>query len=301
MLAAEGAAGVQVLRLLVARGHEVAVVLTGAGAAPAGATVAGLARELKLPLAPAELVGDPAFADQLQDVDLLLNVHSLHIATTAVIEAPRRGSFNLHPGPLPECAGLHAPSWAIFEGRQRHGVTLHRMAPEIDAGPIAFCADFPIAPTDTGLTVTMGCVRAGVPLVERLLACAERGEPIPALAQDPTRRRWFGPGPPDGGRLHWERPARGVVDLIRACDYRPLRSPWPPPATRLGATEIGVLSARYQDRATESATPGTIGERHGQAVDVAALDRWVCVERVCLADRELAAAEVLSPGQHLSY
>lgn len=150
-LAAEESAGVQALRLLVERGHEIVAVLSGSGAGGPGANVVGVAREMRLPIQAAQRISEPALAEELSDLDLLLNVHSLHIAHPAVIAAPRLGAFNLHPGPLPEYAGLHVVSWAIYEGERRHGVTLHRMTPDVDAGPIAFAAHFPISDTDTGL------------------------------------------------------------------------------------------------------------------------------------------------------
>jgi len=300
-LAAEEAAGVQAIRLVMARGHEVVAVLTGSGAGGLGTSVAGVARQHGLPVRPAELMRDPAFAELLSDIDLLLNVHSLHIADPAVVAAPRLGAFNLHPGPLPEYAGLHVVSWAIYEGRCRYGVTLHRMVADVDAGSIAFAAAFPIFKSDTGLTLMMRCVREGLPLVERLLTCAERGEPIPAIAQDLTRRRWFTLGPPDGGRLRWDRPAESVANFVRAADYRPFRSPWGAPTCQVDRDDISisVLAARAEQTTTTGVPPGTVGRRDGEAVLVAAADRWVRVERVRVGEQELDAAAALSPGQKL--
>jgi methionyl-tRNA formyltransferase len=115
-------------------------------------------------------VRDPATARWIESerIDLLLNVHSLHVATPEVVQGPRVGSFNLHPGPLPDYAGLNAPSWAIYDGRISHAVTLHWMTPEVDAGPIAYSAELPIEPGDTGASLTANCVRHGLPLVGRL-------------------------------------------------------------------------------------------------------------------------------------
>src|SRR5215471_1515027 len=59
---------------------------------------------------PAELVRDPNFASQVYDagVDIILNVYSLLLIRKEILEAPRLGSFNLHPGPLPRYAGLNS-------------------------------------------------------------------------------------------------------------------------------------------------------------------------------------------------
>jgi len=175
-LVAEEAAGVQALRAVVDAGHRVAGVLTSSaaaasGAARRGATVAGVAADLGVPVWPAHLVRSPELAEILRDltVDLLLNVHSLHVVHPAVLRAAAIGSFNLHPGPLPRYAGLNAPSWAVLHGESAHAVTVHWMTPGIDTGPVAYEATFALTEEDTGLTVSARCVRLGVPLLRRLL------------------------------------------------------------------------------------------------------------------------------------
>ena len=142
LLVAEESAGIQTLRLVTESEHEVAGVMTTPPTRGGGATVASAASALGIPVLPSERVREPAFADWVHahDVDLLLNVHSLFVIDANVIRAPRLGAFNLHPGPLPEYAGLNAPSWAIYFGETRHAVTLHWMDAEIDTGAIAYSA-----------------------------------------------------------------------------------------------------------------------------------------------------------------
>jgi methionyl-tRNA formyltransferase len=122
------------------------------------------------------------------------------------------------------------PSWAIYNGEREHGVTLHWMAAEVDAGHIAYSAEMPISERDTGLTLSTACVRDGLPLVERLLADADEGN-IPTIRQDLAQRNWYGPKGPHGGRMPWTLPARQAVDLVRASDYGPFPSPWGRPRT----------------------------------------------------------------------
>jgi UDP-4-amino-4-deoxy-L-arabinose formyltransferase/UDP-glucuronic acid dehydrogenase (UDP-4-keto-hexauronic acid decarboxylating) len=83
-----------------------------------GLSLWGLATKLGYRTWPAELVRDPKFAVQVRDerVDVVLNVHSLFLIRKEVLEAPRLGSFNLHPGPLPRYAGLNPVCWAIKAG-----------------------------------------------------------------------------------------------------------------------------------------------------------------------------------------
>jgi methionyl-tRNA formyltransferase len=290
LLVGAEAAGARALQLAQAAGARVVAVLAG------GPALAAAADKVEVPVHDPALVRDAGFADQIRawEIDLLLNIHSLHLIHGDVLEAPRIGSFNLHPGPLPRYAGLSVPSWAIYNGEREHGVTLHWMAAEVDAGHIAYAAEMPISGRDTGLTLSTACVRDGLPLVERLLADADEGN-IPTIRQDLSERNWYGPKGPHGGRMPWTLPARQAVDLVRASDYGPFPSPWGRPRTLAEDRELEVLAAAATGEAADAA-PGTVGERDGDAVRVAAGDEWVLVERVRDADGVAPAAERLVSG-----
>jgi methionyl-tRNA formyltransferase len=302
-VAAQEAAGVQLLRALAMSGHRTACVLTSPpGVGGHGATVWHVAQSLGLTMLPPRLVKDPAFAGGLRElgVDLLLNVHSLFVAHQDVLAAPKIGSFNLHPGPLPRYAGLNAPSWAILRGERQHGVTVHWMAPEIDAGPVAYQTLFPIGESDTGFTVSARCVREGLPLLRRLLAqAAADPSGIPRIAQDATQREYFGREIPFGGLLSWSRRASEVHALVRAADFHPLRSPWGSPRTHLGNTAIGIVRASRTGE-TADAPPGTVTALGERDVGVACADEWILVSLVRVEDRTIEAREALRPGDRLT-
>jgi hypothetical protein len=80
LLIAEGAAGVQVLRLLAGTAHHIVAVMTrDAGAAPVGATVTGVASRLGYPVWPARRAEEREFPRVLMasDLDLILNIARL--------------------------------------------------------------------------------------------------------------------------------------------------------------------------------------------------------------------------------
>jgi methionyl-tRNA formyltransferase len=303
LLVAEESAGIQVLRALAASPHRVVAAMTAPPTRGGGATVGGVAEQLGVPVVASERVRDPETAEWMrgEGVDLLLNVHSLYLIVGEVVAAPRIGSFNLHPGPLPEYAGLNTPSWAIYNGEPRHGVTVHWMEPGVDTGAIAYESRFDLTESDTGLSVSARCVREGVPLIERLLeTAAEDPAAIPAQPQDLSRRRYYKRAEvPDDGRIVWSRPAKRIVDLVRAADYFPFASPWGTPTTELGGVELAVLKAARTGEAAE-APPGTVGEERDRGIVVAAADEWVLVERVQQSGRAQPAAEVLRPGLALT-
>ena len=294
VLAAEEAAGLHVLRALARTPHRVHAVLTGGR--ETAADVAALARRLGIRLWPAARVRDPELAAELAQarIDMLLNVHSLYLVHEAILEAPRLGAFNLHPGPLPRYAGLNCPSWAIYEGAHRYGVTVHRMAPRIDAGPIAYTESFDIEDTDTALGLATRCVRVGIPLLLRLVETAATDPAaIPAIAQDLTIRRYYGRAAPQNAAVAWSEPARRIAALVRACTYAPLPSPWGHAHARSAGARVELLEVVSTGVVCDS-PPGTVCTAVPPALDVATGDDWLRVRRVRVGGRAGAPATLLS-------
>jgi UDP-4-amino-4-deoxy-L-arabinose formyltransferase/UDP-glucuronic acid dehydrogenase (UDP-4-keto-hexauronic acid decarboxylating) len=301
LLVAEEAAGVQTLRMLAGSPHEVVAVMTrGVGGRAVGATVAGVASRLGYRLWPARQVKESGFADTIrrEQVDLLLNVHALYVLPAEVVAAPRIGSFNLHPGPLPRYAGLNTPSWAIYHGEQSHGVTVHWMDGGIDTGPIAYESELAIDEDDTGLTVSAKCVRAGLPLLHDLLQAAAH-DAVPRRPQPDGVRRYYGNEVPHEGRLIWTESAARVVNFVRACDYVPFPSPWGYPRAYLAGRELLVLKAARTGERSD-APAGTAGRQVGSEVLVAARDEWVRVRRVQVGTSTFPAADVLREGERFA-
>lgn len=298
----EEAAGARALQRVAASDHTLVGVLTASEPEGQGATVASVAAECGAPVIPARRVREAALADELRDreVDVLLNVHSLYIICAEVLAAPRYGAFNLHPGPLPDYAGLNAPSWAVVHGRDRHGVTLHWMEPGIDTGDVVARTDFDLTARDTGLTVSLRCAEKGLELVDDLLArLSEDPASVPRRPQDLTGRRYFGREIPHDGWIPWSSPAREVLDFVRAFDFRPLTGPWGLPKAK--APEAGEI---HVDRlaGTDASAERPPGEVHvdDDGVFVATADAWVRVVDTRVDGQARAPHEVLVHGTTLS-
>lgn len=304
VLAAEEAAGIQALRLIAAQeGVELVAVLTDAPSGTnRGVVVADVAQKLGCMLLPAERVRDKALAGWLQDerIDMLINVHSLYIIHGDVVAAPRIGSFNLHPGPLPSYAGLNAPSWAVFNGEERHAVTLHWMAAGVDTGAIAFEAWFNLDPDATGLSCSMQCMRLGVPLVGQLIETAlQDPTAIPARPQSDSERAPYKKSDvPFNAKIDWRLPAARLDAFIRAADYLPMPSPWGHPETALNDIQLDLVKVQRTGRAS-NAVPGTLAMDETGAVQVATSDEWLIIKRIQQGGRVLQPADLLKADGRL--
>jgi methionyl-tRNA formyltransferase len=306
LLVGEESAATQTLRALTGGDHRIVAVMASQSKNNGGlANLWETAEKLGYQTWPSILVKDPRFADEVRaaEVDVILNIHSLFIINGEVVNAPRIGSFNMHPGPLPRYAGLNAPSWAIYRGETSHGVTIHKMEPGIDTGPIVYQELFEIDDADTGFTLSAKCIRSGIALVLRLIETASSDPAaIPLRPQDLTKREYFGREIPHGGKLFWTLPAREIVNFVRACDFFPFHSPWGHPQTILrtmsGAQEIGVVKACLTGERCDRA-PGTVGEFIGLGVKVACGDEWIIVNKLKVEGRYVNSAGVLEPGSRL--
>jgi methionyl-tRNA formyltransferase len=303
LLAGEESAGIQTLRALGQSTHRIVGVLASEEKKASGAaSLWATAETMGCRTWPGKVVKDPSFAEWVcsERVDILLNVHSLFIMCDDVVRAPRYGSFNLHPGPLPRYAGLNAVSWALYRGEKTHGVTLHKMERGIDTGAIVYQSIFDIEETDTALTLSAQCVRKGLELIVRFLDTAAKDpEQIPGTPQDLSQREYFGREVPRNGRLLWSLPAREVYNFIRACDYFPFRSPWGYPLGRLSDREIAIAKACLTGRDCD-AVPGTVGDCPGSEAEVACADKWIRVKRILLDGAYAFPASVLKTGDRLA-
>ena len=287
LLVAEEAAGMRFLRELAKTEHQLVGVMAsperGAAKEP---SVWRMAQTLGLRSWPVEYVRQDAFTRTMvaEDLDVLLNVHSLYVIRESMLACARLGAFNLHPGPLPGYAGLNAPSWAIYNGEKSHRVTLHKMAAGIDTGAIVFEAPFDIAEEDTGLTV-----------IRRLLETLGRD---PAAPQDLSRRRYLRREVRQDGRLCWARPAERIDRFVLASDFYPFASPWGHPTARLNGCDIGILKAKPTGRAAKG-PPGTVTWSEPDGVTVACMDEAISVRLIRHDGEVVAAPEVLQVGQRL--
>jgi methionyl-tRNA formyltransferase len=303
----EESAGIQTLKALAGSGHRIVAVMASQSKDNGGlVNLWETSERLGYQTWPSKLVKDPGFADEVRaaEVDVILNIHSLFIINKEVVKAPRIGCFNMHPGPLPRYAGLNAVSWAIYRGETSHGVTIHKMEPGIDTGPVVYQEHFDIDEADTGLTLSARCIRSGIPLVLRLMETASSDPAaIPLTPQDLTKREYFGREIPHDGKLFWTLPAGEIVNFVRACDYFPFPSPWGHPQTILesmsGEKAIGVVKARLTGERCDR-SPGTVGEAVGSGVKVACGDEWIAVNKLKVEGRYVNSAEVLKPGSRLS-
>lgn len=126
-------------------------------------------------------VNDPAFLDRhagddRESVGLVAGFDQIFRAE-AIDRFDR--FYNFHPSLLPYYRGPVPSHWCIANGERRTGVTVHEVAPEIDAGEILWQTVLPIE-TDDESALDAVLARAGAGLLIELLDQLDAGrEPVP--------------------------------------------------------------------------------------------------------------------------
>ncbi|HYF36381.1 MAG TPA: formyltransferase family protein [Prosthecobacter sp.] len=118
---------------------------------------------------------DPATLDRLKalNADIFLFALFDKIAPAAVLDIPRLGTYNLHPGLLPEYRGRQSSFWALRDGWPVAGATLHVATEKLDDGDIVSEVRFPVQTRSMKLLMDETILRAatmmadGVDLIER--------------------------------------------------------------------------------------------------------------------------------------
>lgn len=99
--------------------------------------------------------------------DLLVTLHCDQILSAATLAIPRLGGLNLHPSLLPLHRGPVPTIHALAEPVPRFGVTVHRLVPRIDAGPILAQRTVELPPGVTASAAARALHLAGATLLEQ--------------------------------------------------------------------------------------------------------------------------------------
>lgn len=154
------------------------------------------------------------------DCDVVISMNWPTIIVPDFLEAFEHGIYNAHPGMLPRYRGNACPNWAILNGEDAVGLTIHKMATELDAGPIAIQKELPINDEtyigDVYAWLATAVPEAFVDLVGRLdkdnLQHADQEN------TDIRPLRCF-PRRPDDSRVVWTANSEEILRLIRASSH----------------------------------------------------------------------------------
>jgi len=250
------------------------------------------AKDLRL-LQPARL-RSPEVIEVLRSLapDLNVTVAYGKMIPREVLDLPRLGSINVHPSLLPKYRGASPIVSAILNGETETGVTIMYQSMELDAGDLILQYRVAIAPDDTARTLENRLGRLGADALVEALHLIAAGR-APRIPQDHGSATYAGRLEKAHGRIDWAKPARELVNLIRAMD------PWPSAYTTHRGRLLKVWRAEAADE-SGGAEPGTVLDvRPGEGIVVASSQGAVRLLEVQPEDRRRMSADEYARGARL--
>lgn len=278
--------GVRCLKVLLARGVDVALVVTHEDN-PAETiwfeSVAAVCQEHGIPfITPADPATDALYETvRAASPEFIFSFYYRHMLPPRLLQLAPRGAFNMHGSLLPKYRGRVPVNWAVLRGETETGATLHEMAAKPDAGAIIAQTAVPILPDDTAYEVFGKLTVAAEQTLWRALPDLLAGR-APRLPNDLSQGSYFGGRKPEDGKIDWRQSAQTVYNLHRA-----VAPPYPGAWTTLGDTTYIIGKARLAAQSMPELPPG-----------LAVVDNGML--GVCGDGRALLIHELLADGKAVS-
>ena len=183
--------------------------------------------------------------------DLSVVVAYGHILPKDVIDLPHLGTLNIHASLLPRWRGAAPIQAAILAGDTESGVSIMRMVPALDAGPIILQARTPILDDETGGELSVRLSELGALAIVEALTLVSLGDAA-GQPQPDDGVTYAGKVSREQARVDWTKPAVDVSRVIRAFD------PAPGAYSTLRGNEVKLFGARVAQDARGD--PGVVLE-----------------------------------------
>jgi methionyl-tRNA formyltransferase len=214
-----------------------------------------------LVLQPERPRGD-AFMAQLRELapDISVVVAYGHILPREVIDLPKRGTLNIHASLLPDYRGAAPIQAAIRDGLAWTGVSIMRMVPKLDAGPVILQLGTTVNDDESYGELALRLSELGAAALIEALALLEAGA-AKEYPQEESLATYAGKIDRATTRIDWSLSARSVSRIVRAYDPRPGAF------AVLAGQDVKFFAARAVPR-TGDAAPGVVlaADREGLVV-----------------------------------
>jgi methionyl-tRNA formyltransferase len=164
-----------------------------------------------------------------------------------------QGGINIHPSLLPKYRGATPIPQAILNRDRETGVTIQKLAREMDAGDILAQELIPLTGRETTGELSESLGVKGAALLRSWLSGLTRALPV-GRPQNHGEATFCGTIKKEDGYINWTLPAPVIDALVRAY------TPWPLSQTRHHDRELYILRGRpYEGAGREPASPpGTV-------------------------------------------
>jgi len=212
-----------------------------------------------------ERLGLHVFQPKRLDADFIETVRSLSPELLVVVAYGRifkddflsifpSGGINLHPSLLPLYRGCSPIQAAILSGDDETGVTVQRVAKEMDSGDILDVRKIPLDGTETGGSLTARAGLLGAETLGDVVRQMEEGT-LAEKPQDSAKVTYCYRIRKEDGRIDWRTPAVLTERTVRAYN------PWPGAWTTWKGRRVVLYGAKvFEENSppTDDRPPGRV-------------------------------------------
>lgn len=216
------------LRALIGEGFEVVGVVTqpdkpkGRSRTITAPPVKQIAAEEEIPVLQPKNARDPELVEKLNALkpDISIVVAYGHILPQRIIDLPPQGTLNIHASLLPALRGAGPIQAAIRQGLSETGVSVMRVVPALDAGPVLLQASMPIFDDEAFGELQDRLSELGALTLIEALTLVNIGKAKETI-QDESRATYAPKVTRESSRINWRDSAVEISRLIRASDPKP--------------------------------------------------------------------------------
>jgi methionyl-tRNA formyltransferase len=150
--------------------------------------------------------------------DFILSFYYRNMIKPEVLAIPARGALNLHGSYLPKYRGRVPVNWAVINGENETGATLHYMVEKPDAGDIVDQEKVAIAFADTAHDVFAKVTAAAETIIARTWPLL-RDDKAARTPMNLSEGNYCGGRKPADGRIDWTGSAVQVYNLVRGVTH----------------------------------------------------------------------------------
>ncbi len=184
--------------------------------------------------------------------DILVISSYRNILGDHVLDLAKLGAINLHMAPLPKYRGAHPENWALINGENQMGYTVHYLDEGIDTGDIIAQDSVSILDEDDILSLTFKLASVAPKLLIKVLEDMQLGI-INRVSQDESQATYYRPRKPSDGYIDWSSIDTDIYNLVKG-----LTRPYPGAFTYLQDAKFIVWRTRLSPDGTDESAPGTI-------------------------------------------
>jgi methionyl-tRNA formyltransferase len=202
-------------------------------------------------LQPVKCGADEASFLMERGIELVLVMAYGQILPRSLLEVPPLGTLNLHASLLPRLRGASPIHTAVALGLEETGVSLMRIIPKLDAGPVADMEAVSIEKSDCTGRVIDKLSQACIPLLQRTLPLVQSGK-LKFVDQDEAKVTYCRIIEKTDNHLDFSRYADELANRIRAFQ------PWPGTVFPYRDIDLKILEAEVETCPDRNTAQGTL-------------------------------------------